>query len=61
MKILKSLLSKRPESPLEFVMEVTDKTRADVKVRFMKTLEFVWTSADIDPNLHILLYRVVHS
>lgn len=31
-KILKSLLSEVPESSLEFVMEVTDKTRADVKV-----------------------------
>ncbi|XP_031829847.1 UDP-glucose pyrophosphorylase isoform X1 [Nomia melanderi] len=30
-KILKSLLDKRETSPLEFVMEVTDKTRADVK------------------------------
>ncbi|KAM0734883.1 UTP--glucose-1-phosphate uridylyltransferase [Formica fusca] len=30
-KILKSLLSEVPESSLEFVMEVTDKTRADVK------------------------------
>lgn len=35
-KILKSLLSKRPEPPLEFVMEVTDKTRADVKVCFVR-------------------------
>ncbi|XP_015428827.1 PREDICTED: UTP--glucose-1-phosphate uridylyltransferase [Dufourea novaeangliae] len=30
-KILKLLLDKREASPLEFVMEVTDKTRADVK------------------------------
>lgn len=48
-KILKSLLNKRPESPLEFVMEVTDKTRADVKVCFVKTAEFVWNN-ETDPN-----------
>lgn len=31
-KILKLLLEKGESSPLEFLMEVTDKTRADVKV-----------------------------
>lgn len=36
-KILKLLLDKTETSPLEFVMEVTDKTRADVKVMKLST------------------------
>lgn len=39
-KILKLLLNKGPEPPMEFVMEVTDKTRADVKVCFIGNLGF---------------------
>lgn len=39
-KILKLLLSQKSEPPLEFVMEVTNKTRADVKVYFVKKTTF---------------------
>lgn len=40
-KVLKLLLSENAEPSLEFVMEVTDKTRADVKVGiFCQTIDF---------------------